>query len=296
MTNQPRTRGCRYFLNLLAFTLVAVIIAAVFLQFVAHPYLYSRGFAHPGRGAVCCLTPADRGFDYENVTLTTGDGIALSGWYIPSQNGAAIILLHAHAANRLGTLDHAMMLAEAGYGVLLFDTRAHGESGGTVLTFGGDEINDVLAAVDYLQSREEVDTIGIMGLSLGAMFALRAPAHSDAIQAVIAEGATFAAREHMPPQPLNWRIYDRVFFEFLKWHTGINEPESIKDALQTVTVPVLLIGNASEEIGLQTFADLTPNSEVWIIPDAFHISGISAAPDEYRMRVTTFFDTHLLGE
>ncbi len=38
---------------------------------------------------------------YEDVALTTSDGLRLSGWYIPSQNGAAVILLHGYGTNRI---------------------------------------------------------------------------------------------------------------------------------------------------------------------------------------------------
>lgn len=31
---------------------------------------------------------------FQEVTLTTQDGVDLKGWYTPSENGAAIVLLH----------------------------------------------------------------------------------------------------------------------------------------------------------------------------------------------------------
>jgi uncharacterized protein len=74
--------------------------------------------------------PADRGVSYEDAALETADRVALSGWYIPASNRAAVVLLHGAGSTRHAVLDHAVVLARHGYGVLLFDARGHGRSGG----------------------------------------------------------------------------------------------------------------------------------------------------------------------
>ena len=43
---------------------------------------------HIGRAVV---PPDHLGVAHENVTFTTGDGLELEGWYVPSRNGAAVI-------------------------------------------------------------------------------------------------------------------------------------------------------------------------------------------------------------
>ena len=43
------------------------------------------------------------GLDYTDVEFATADGAMLSGWYLPSSNGAAIALLHGW--DRLAGLD-----------------------------------------------------------------------------------------------------------------------------------------------------------------------------------------------
>jgi alpha-beta hydrolase superfamily lysophospholipase len=106
------------------------------------------------------MTPVDYGLNYQEISFTTSDGLTLQGWYIPSANGAAVILTHHMASNRVGVLETAYMLARNGYGVLLFDLRAHGESQGEVLPFGGAEAEDIVAAAAYLQSREDIDPDG----------------------------------------------------------------------------------------------------------------------------------------
>ncbi|MCA9980998.1 MAG: hypothetical protein KDD89_09195, partial [Anaerolineales bacterium] len=38
--------------------------------------------------------PEDLGFAYQDITFPSTDGLHLSGWYVPSQNGAHIVLTH----------------------------------------------------------------------------------------------------------------------------------------------------------------------------------------------------------
>ena len=73
---------------------------------------------------------------YESVEFDAADGLKLSGWYAPSRNGAAVVLVHGGGGNRTGPLDHAQLLRRHGYGVLLYDSRGRGESDGTPDAWG----------------------------------------------------------------------------------------------------------------------------------------------------------------
>ena len=57
-------------------------------------------------------------------------GSALQGWYRPSANGAAVLVVHGGGSDRKGSVAHAAMLARHGYGVLaLRRARARRERG-----------------------------------------------------------------------------------------------------------------------------------------------------------------------
>ena len=73
-------------------------------------------------------------FAFQLTACSTEDDLTLQGWYIPSTNRAAVVLVHAFNGNRTGTIYHAALLAKHGYGVLLYDTRAHRRVGNTVST------------------------------------------------------------------------------------------------------------------------------------------------------------------
>jgi hypothetical protein len=107
---------------------LTVIAAAVFTFFVVQPVVFAVYLTHlPTRRAV---HDANLGKPKEPVTLTTGNGLRLHGWYVPSRNGAAVAVMHGTSSNRLGVADHARLLARHDYGVLIFDFHGHGASDG----------------------------------------------------------------------------------------------------------------------------------------------------------------------
>ena len=112
------------------------------------------------RSAPRCGSPASHAcavrtfaVPHEDVTLRTADGVRLAAWYVPSRNGAAIVLVHGGGGDRDGLKLHATMLARHGYGVLLYDERGRGDSGGRSNAFGWDWPADVEASVDFLERR-----------------------------------------------------------------------------------------------------------------------------------------------
>ena len=103
--------------------------------------------AHPDLGS---RTPSDVGLGYESVTLRTADGVDLAGWWVPSKNRAAVVLLHGAGSTRTAVLDQAAVLGSHGYGVLMVDARGHGDSGGRGMDFGWYGERDVTAALNFL--------------------------------------------------------------------------------------------------------------------------------------------------
>src|SRR5215216_4996315 len=118
---------------------------------------------------------------YQSVNLVTEDGIRLSAWYTPPENGALILLAHGYGDNRPEWVYE--MLAKKGYGVLAWDARAHGESDGEIFTIGYLEVLDVKAALDYALTQPNVEHVGAWGGSMGGATLIRATAQSPEIEA-----------------------------------------------------------------------------------------------------------------
>ncbi len=129
------------------------------------------------------------GLSYQDITLTTADGLKISGWYIAGTRPDAIVLVHGIHANRTYLLPQARLLSEAGYHVLLIDLRGHGNSEGNLMTYGYSEALDVAATIDYALVLPEVEQIAVVGHSLGAAAAVRAAATDDRVKAIVIQSS-----------------------------------------------------------------------------------------------------------
>ena len=287
--------------------LLAVPIVLIVGYVIVRPLgvaVYATNVPRPALGHT---TPRDRGLNYVDATFITRDGVTLSGWYIPSTNRAAVVLLHGASSTRSAVLEHAVVLARHGYGVLLFDARGHGRSGGRAMDFGWYGDRDIAAAVDYLGRRADVDRrrIGAVGMSMGGEEAIGAMATDRRIRAVVAEGATnrvfddkawlsdeFGARGRIQ-QAVDWLTY-RLADVF----TAAAPPVSLRSAVATAAPrPVLLIaaGRVSDERDAdQAIRAASPSSVgVWVVPGAGHTGGLRTQPDEWARRVSGFLDRSL---
>lgn len=190
------------------FLLVAGVIAGMITVITA---VFARMLIKPHRQRLW-TTPASLGLPFEDVHFPARDGLRLSGWFIPrkraNQRGTntTIILVHGWPWNRLGSaggniltdvpgsepielihLAHA--LHTVGYNIFMFDLRNHGQSAGSPpVTFGLNEANDLLGAIDYLNGRDDIDTerIGVIAFSAGANTLLYTLPHTDKIKAAVA--------------------------------------------------------------------------------------------------------------
>jgi predicted alpha/beta-fold hydrolase len=144
---------------LLATTLAAALAPALAAGVVAYRA------THPPRRPPT-RTPADLGLAFETVRFSTADRVTITAWLIPPRNGRIVVSLHGVGGNREQLLDRAAALAAHGYGALLLDLRAHGESGGSTTSFGVREARDVTAALRFLRARYPSARLGALGVSL----------------------------------------------------------------------------------------------------------------------------------
>ncbi|HEY6892273.1 MAG TPA: alpha/beta fold hydrolase [Solirubrobacter sp.] len=160
------------------------------------------------RRAPLTRSPADVGLEFESVSFPAADGVGLKGWFIPSgadEPSPAVVFVHGWMWNRHGNIAHqvkglkdadvdflpaAKGLHDAGFNVLLFDVRWHGESerGPKPLSYGPVEAQDYIGAVRYLRTRPEVDgeRIGAIGTSMGGNIVLYGTPEAQPIKAILA--------------------------------------------------------------------------------------------------------------
>jgi uncharacterized protein len=263
--------------------------------FVMYPLGESYVINHAGRAYV--PTP-QLGTAYRDVAFTTGDGLRLEGWYVPSRNGAAVISF----PGRKGPQKPARLLARHGYGVLLFDRRGEGESEGDPNLLGWQGTRDIEAAIGFLKTRPEVDDerIGGLGLSVGGEMMLQEAAENDELKAVVSEGAGIRSiREavHLDGADkivASW-AFGIVTAGTAVWSSNL-PPRSLTDLSSEITQPVLFIhatpGQGGETLTEKYYEAAKGPKEYWAAPGG-HTGAIDAAPEEYERRVIGFFDRSL---
>lgn len=151
--------------------------------------MLAQGLSTPPRTPIL-RTPADYGLEYEEISFQTQDGVTIKGWFIPADSDKVIISNHFSPANRYGFAGHLeglgyaggfevnflpryKALHDAGYNVLAYDLRCHGESeaGDKGITgVGYYEWQEVLASIDYIKNRPDTadDDISLMSMCMGA--------------------------------------------------------------------------------------------------------------------------------
>ena len=281
---------------------LGVPIAFVVLQFVAMPLFGAVVITNVPPDTIEAATPADHGVPYEDVTFLTSDGVALSAWYVPSSNRAALVLLAGSGSTRSGALDQAIVLARHGYGALVMDNRGHGRSEGIAMDTGWFGDLDIAAAVTFLQTRNDVDPtkIAVVGMSMGGEEALGAAATDHRIRAVVAEGATGRDSADLVDLPgtvtgVIERVTSWTQFRLADLLTDAPTPTPLVDAAaRTAPRPVLLIAATGETTANRRFQDAAPTSiELWEPPDTAHVAALRTHPAEWEERVTTFLDRAL---
>ena len=257
--------------------------------------------------------PGDYGLEFKGVTTQTEDGLTLYGWYIPGENGAAVMIQHGSPGGRQDGLNEAALLNEAGYSVLLGSFRAHDECDGELISFGYYEQEDIKAWHHYLLGRDDVDPerIGLFGESMGGGTSIIYAAGNPGVAAV-ATGSAFALTQEvvekfieyetdLPPAVIPVLAKFILFWaeQAADFSSQKLDTESVID--QISPVPVLIIHGGSDEkigpaVGRQLYeAAAEPKELVWI-EEAGHVNFEEYQPELYRDALVDFFNEYLLGK
>lgn len=251
------------------------------------------------------LSPSDFGLPYEPVVLTASDGVRIECWRIPHPRPAgALILLHGFGASKADLLDLAKELHPAcPFDLLLVDLRAHGGSGGGTVSFGLHEVRDVGAALQALarDPRTRALPVGCYGVSMGAAVALLAAARFPEIRAVAADscysdlGRAIARAQwltyHIPRIPLGQAV---LWGTELRLGCRLAALSPIRAVGRIAPRPVLLIHGGRDvgippEEGRRLFEAAGDPKELWVVPEAEHVSCFYRGREEYVRRVGRFF-------
>ncbi len=294
-------------LILIIFIAINLLTRSIALDFIQHP-MEKRIEAELWPPEE---TPANYGLDYEEVSVVTEDGLKLTGWFLPGENGATIMIQHGTPGGRQDGLYEAAFLNEAGYAVLLGSFRAHDDCEGEIITFGYYERADIKAWHEYLLGRDDIDpgAIGLFGESMGGGTSILYAAGDPGVKAV-ATGSGFALTQEvvetfiifdtdLPPAlvPLLARFIVFWAEQAGDFDTKVLDTQSVIADISPV--PLLIIhGGADDKIGPEVGRELyaaaaEPKKLLWF-EEAGHVNFEDYYPEEYQAALLSFFGAHLL--
>lgn len=227
-------------------------------------------------------TPNYYGLDYENIKFKTEDGLELAGWFIPSKGSDKLIICnHPATLNRYGFPGHQKPWSDfqdievkfgkihktlhyAGYNVLTYDLRNHGESEATYTRVWGqgfgDEYKDVIGAFDYVKSQDNLKNmkLGLFNPCAGGNSALHAmtkrPEYFEDVKAfVCAQPASINIMSKIALTRMGLGEFFDEFAQEIENNIGVKlEDMTPHKHVQNLKIPILIAQN---------------KDDVWTVPD-----------------------------
>ena len=282
------------------FLLGAGLLAAAYAASAA--YCVRRGYreCHPPRSRVSAEQASEakqRLPDLRDLELTTQEGLRLKAWFVPPRNGNVMVLVTGLGGNRSSLLDEAELFARHGYGSLLLEQRAHGDSEGDTATWGDREADDVVRAVKRAYEEPGVSAVGALGFSVGASVVALAAIQEPRIRVVVLYATWTSLREEVAYKASK-RLPHAGYWTRLGYSlAGVNvdrvapEPQMKRISPR----PLLLLSGAMDTDTPPTVMDRiqaasADGTELWRLPGVGHGGYLQASPAEYERRVVGFLD------
>lgn len=222
----------------LLFSVVLVVataytLLAVFLFFYQDRLLYLPELS----GRTLRATPAAIGLPYEDVRVTTVDGVGLHGWFVRQPAGGRVVLFfHGNAGNIGDRLEWLRILHRLGLQVLIFDYRGYGQSDGRPSEAG--TYHDARAMWRHLVEERHIPParIVLFGESLGGAVAAELARHESPAGLIL--HSSFTSIPELAAHLYPWLP--------VRWLTRFHYPTA--DYVAESTTPLLVIHSPDDEI------------------------------------------------
>lgn len=160
----------------LTFTLLFIIIIIGVSGYIAGNSILPYSIIKPQKTSEN-LTPGSLNLKSSHIDIRVDKNVKLKGYWIESNQNetkAIMILLHGIGGCKEHFLGLAKKLADKGFASIVFDSRAHGKSGGEYCTYGYKEKKDISKIINYIKSKAPTVPLGIWGNSMGGAIAIQA--------------------------------------------------------------------------------------------------------------------------
>ncbi len=256
------------------------------------------------------ISPADCGLTFIPFRVRGAAGASLACWFIPAEQPRAVLIAsHGVADSKNGLLPYLLPYQRAGFSLVLYDLRHHGESTGRDCTLGYFETRDLLeitrqVRADYANGLPVV----YWGFSLGATTALLAAARDVQVAAVVAQSPFVSLRETV--RHYAWRFFHvpatlaALGVRIFEWQTGAraNDVDVPRAAASLAGRPILLIGSPTDRqvpsVWLERLHTALPGAELLFGPfghdDGMPVNGAATNDCGDAHRAIAFLSAALL--
>jgi len=173
----------------MAYLVEGLVVGVPLLAFVSLcTALYRRLFvpARPEFLDDFAFTPWEFQADYEELDLTTTDGVAFGAWFFRQTGSRQVIVVSpGHKGRRQDLLGISVALWRKGFNVLCYSFRSMPGSDRVTITMGVREVQELAAAIAFARRRVREARIGLLGYSMGAVVSLLGAAGDPSIEALV---------------------------------------------------------------------------------------------------------------
>lgn len=262
---------------------LGMALLLIALAFTVVPSIAAGGLLRPARVALYSSMPSGC-----VETPYAGDGLMLQGWMCVARGPrrGSLVYLHGVADNRSSALGVIEWFTQRGFDVVAYDSRAHGQSDGSVCTYGFYEKRDLKRVIDVLRP----GPVLLMGNSLGGAVAIQGAVNNERVVGVIAAEAfsdlrTIATERALRflPRPIIARVF-RLAEERGHFDVAAVSPAV---AAASLRIPVLLIHGANDvntrpEHSRRIFWALKGPKQLLLVPGAGHNQSMNS-PDAWTV-------------
>ncbi len=259
---------------------VIAIVALLVLFFFFIRFIERKSLYFPMREIA--MTPEDLGLAYDEIFITTKDGVQISGWYIPSDKSRATLLIsHGNGGNISHRLEKIRMLHALNVNILIFDYRGYGMSKGSPSEKGLSL--DAEAFYAYLMEERKASPGEVVGYgeSLGGAVIVDLAGRRE-LGGLIIEGSFSSVRDMA-----------KNYFPFIPsfvYKTSFDSSKKIKQ----ITIPKLHFHSLSDEIvplrlGRKLY-DNAPEPKEFVNLQGGHNDSFIVSRDTYISKIDAFID------
>ena len=237
------------------------------------------------------------------MVIKSDDGLNLHGLWVPADDAkGTILLVHGYRSTYL--VDFAPAFAyyhKMGLNLLIPAQRAHGESGGKLITFGVKESQDMMLWCKYHNHHLSNCDIVLNGLSMGASTVIYMARGTlpENVKGIIADcgfttpkeilSSVFRKVTHLPAEPvlLVTNLLTKMFAGF-----SIDQCDT-REILREISIPVLLIHGTNDgfvpcEMTKQAFEACNTPKDILLVDGAEHGESFLTDPKNYICKVEKF--------